>query len=320
MQKLELDQPPNRYAASAVVVSPSSDGHRITGYDMRGLSFYDRQAIARPLASLVASAYRGALVDPVELTSGKVVSAISGIVSADKLLVLYDKGIENPTALLATTILTPESNPEFFSKLDFSPKSYALSEQEANSVSQLLQKIDGLFITNEMVVDYRFRQNGHSKRLRKIMLDNLREQGKSNIVMFGEIQNPSSIAQRLKYEDTLTVWAGHPLIGEKPRTDISFKTAIVAADIISRAYVMTNYPYLLPYYNNGILPSEMFDSPARMPIKPKFENPYLYDALQVIVDRQSSLTSSEDQNLRRIMHTKQPIDRPIPFSGLAVTL
>lgn len=218
---------------------------------------------------LIAAGYKGQ--NPTEhpaISPEQALLETKGAVKAEWLISATDKRTNERIALLAYSLLTPNTAPQFFEFLE--------QEHNEEEVRTFLKRISGVFITHEMVVAPEHRRNGVSSGMREAALDDF----DGIISLVGQIMHSSSAAQRPRMQNSMTTWAGI-VLNDNPgiaRREI-FKPA---ADTLSRAFLNHQHPETLASYNDGLVVSHEFDTPARMPTNLNFDPPILTAARKIV--------------------------------------
>lgn len=242
-----------------------------------------RKNSTRQYARFIVGAYRERGVPTAEieeLTPEKERRALEGIMEAQHLLVAREHG--EVVGILAYSILDRQSHPGVFERLDIMPAHINSRHESAKRIKQALTEIDGVFVTNEMIVAKEKRGNGVSHILREKAFESLKGQ---NVAVVGEILSRSSVEQRLKLPGP-TVWAGECLNPEEIPGHLIEHELKQISHIIGRAYVATFHPHTLDTHDSdGIFRSEMFEVPARPATEPVRNS--IRTALQKIIYRQA---------------------------------
>lgn len=249
---------------------------------------------------LIAAGYKGQNPeDHPHISPEQALQETKGAGKAEWVISARDTRTGEPIALLAYSLLTPATAPEFYD--------FLANEHTSEEVQQFLANIAGVFITHEMVVSPAHRRNGVSSGMRQKALSDF----EGRIAFAGQIQHASSAAQRLRMENAMTIWAG--IIQNENPTIAPRGVFIPAADSLSRAFLNHQHPGELATYRDGLIRSHEFDTPARMPTNQNFDPPLL-TAMRKIVNAQEEATRAfnEDQ-------TGHAYGEPI-IAGTAITV
>ncbi len=188
-----------------------------------------KQEALKAYSRFIVAGYRNVPQDKIEkLLPSQEIDAVDGLMQATNLSTLHKDG--ELAAVLAYSVLTPNRHHSFYNHMLYESESNIKSNRR---IKNSLSRIEGVFMTDEMVVAAEHRGKGYSHFLREQVLKSLLLK---QVVMVGEIISPYSAVQRLRQPGSTTIWAGEYINEHMRKTpdDLSVPEVQSAADRVGR--------------------------------------------------------------------------------------